>query len=379
MHFFVMPARALRALAFCLLLSSIAHLAHAADAKRKVIIDQDTFGPGGSNMQSVLMLLQAPDVEVLGVTVVSGDGWRDEEVSHMLRLLEIAGRADVPVYAGAVYPLVNNQARTKAWERRYGALVYKGAWMESWPEQVGVKRSPYHADPSVVPPSSLGEPKLKAQAESASSFMVRSVRQYPGQVTLWCGGPLTNVALAARLDPQFASLAKALIFMGGSFNPKAADNAFANEYVHSPRREFNMRFDPEAASIVLHEPWRQITQVPIDPTTKTFFKREFYAEIANGKAPFVPYVVQFGQQFPMWDELAAAVWLDPTIATRSQQMLVDIEAADGPAYGDTLSWPIGQGPGLGEREVTVVQDIDLPRLERLTIDALSQPRAPARR
>ena len=83
-----------------------------ADARRKVIIDQDAFGPAGSNMQAILMLLQSKDVEVLGITIPSGDGWRDEEVSHTLRLLEIAQRAEIPVYPGAVFPLVNTQSRT---------------------------------------------------------------------------------------------------------------------------------------------------------------------------------------------------------------------------------------------------------------------------
>src|SRR3984885_16205107 len=77
-------------------------------ARRKVIIDQDAFGPAGSNLQAILMLLQAPDVEVLGITIVSGDGWRDEEVDHTLRLLEIDGRTEVPVVPGAVLPLVNS-------------------------------------------------------------------------------------------------------------------------------------------------------------------------------------------------------------------------------------------------------------------------------
>ena len=94
----------------------VASHAQAAEHRRRVIIDQDAFGPAGSNMQAILMLLQAPDVEVLGITIVSGDGWRDEEVDHTLRLLEIAGRTDVPVIPGAVLPLVNSAARTKAWE-----------------------------------------------------------------------------------------------------------------------------------------------------------------------------------------------------------------------------------------------------------------------
>jgi purine nucleosidase len=72
-----------------------------ASTRRKVIIDQDTFGPGGSNLQAILMALQSPDVEVLGITVESGDGWRDENVAHLLRMLELIGRTDIKVYPGA--------------------------------------------------------------------------------------------------------------------------------------------------------------------------------------------------------------------------------------------------------------------------------------
>src|SRR5471032_68142 len=83
--------------------------AAAATPKRKVIIDQDAFGPGGPNLQPILMVLQAPDVEVLGITTVSGDGWQKENTAHTLRMLELIGRTDVPVVAGATYPLLNSQ------------------------------------------------------------------------------------------------------------------------------------------------------------------------------------------------------------------------------------------------------------------------------
>ena len=357
------------------LASTFACHADSAPTKRKIIIDQDAFGPATSNLQAILMLLQASDVEVLGITVTSGDGWRDEEVSHVLRMLEIAKRTDVPVYAGAVLPLLNTQNRTKLWEQLYGKLYYKGAWTETWPDQGAVRRSPYHADPYFVPESPAGMPKIKAASESAASFMVREVHQFPGQVTIWGGGPLTNIALAAKLDPQFSALAKELVFMGGSYNPVPADNAFADEYVNAPRREFNMRWDPEAASIVLHEPWKKITQIPIDPTTRTFFKPEFFQQIATGKAPFDAYLARFGQSFPMWDELAAAVWLDPSIVTHSVKLLVDVDTSFTAGYGDSLSWAPGSGPGLGEQLALVVQDVDVPKFERMTLDLLmrSQP------
>jgi len=358
-----------------IVLSLTCGLATAADssARRKVIIDQDAFGPAGSNMQAILMLLQSKDVEVLGITIPSGDGWRDEEVSHTLRLLEIAHRTEVPVYPGAVFPLVNTQARNKHWEALYGKLFYKGAWTEVWPTEGTVRRSPYHADPSLVPPSPAGQPKIQPARESAANFLVRKVHEFPGQVSIVAAGPLTNLALAARLDPEFSSLAKELVFMGGSFKPTAAGNSFAAEYANAPRREFNMRWDPEAASIVLHEPWKKITEVPIDPTTATFFKPEFIQDVAKGQAPFAAYLGQFGQSYPMWDELAVAVWLDPSISTRSTTLLVDVDTSFSAGYGDTLSWSLDEGPGLGERPVNVIFDVDVPKLERMTLSLLKAP------
>jgi purine nucleosidase len=364
-------ARALGGMALALM--AMVASAQDTNARRKVIIDQDAFGPASSNLQAILMLLQASDVEVLGITVTSGDGWRDEEVSHALRLLEIARRADVGVYPGAVYPLVNTQQRTKVWEQLYGKLFYKGAWTEVWPGEGTTRRSPYHADPFLVPPSEAGEPKIKAAGETAANFLVRKVHEFPGQITIIAAGPLTNIAMASRLDPQFSSLAKELVFMGGSYNPVAADNAFAAEYANTPRLEFNMRWDPEAASMVLHEPWKKVTQVPIDPTTRTFFKPEFFRQLSKGRAPFDAYLAQFGQPYPMWDELAVAVWLDPSIVAHSSTRLVDIDTSFTAGYGNTLSWSLGAGPGLGERPVVVVQDVDVPKFEQLTLDLLSRP------
>ena len=341
-------------------------------ARRKVIIDQDAFGPASSNLQAILMLLQASDVEVLGITIPSGDGWRDEEVSHTLRLLEIASRTEVPVYPGAVYPLVNTQQRTKVWEQLYGKLFYKGAWTESWPAEGTMRRSPYHADPFLVPPSPAGEPKIKAAAETAAEFLVRKVHEFPGQITIIAAGPLTDLAIASRLDPQFASFARELVFMGGSYNPMAADNAFAAEYANAPRREFNMRLDPEAASIVLHEPWKKITQVPIDPTTRTFFKPEFFRQLRMAARHSTPT----GAIRPTLSDVGRT---GGGGVARSVDRDPQRHAAGG--YRHQLhrglrryaELGVGAGPGLGERPVLVVQDVDVPRFEHMVLDLLSRP------
>jgi inosine-uridine nucleoside N-ribohydrolase len=160
--------------------------------------------------------------------------------------------------------------------------------------------------------------------------------------------------------------------MGGSFNPRAADNSFAAEYANSPRREFNMRFDPEAASLVLHEPWRKITEVPVDPTTQTLFSAELRRRVAAAGTPIAAYIDKFGEAYPMWDELAVAIWLDPSIIAKSESLLTDVDTSFTAGYGNTLSWSPGEGPGLGEAPVQVVLDIDLAKFEALAVNFLSR-------
>src|SRR5260370_25890341 len=208
--------------------------------RRKVIINEVCSCPGGSNLQTLLVMIQSPQVEVLGITVVSGDQWRDEEVAHTLRLLEIIGRTDIPVVPGAVFPLVRRREEAQLWQERYGKVAYAGAWDDRW----------WH-EPFVVPALPEGQPKIKSAEEDAAHFLIRMVRQYPHQVTIYEGGPMTNLALAISLDQQFPELAEELFFRGGSLGPQT-DNP---EFVNNPRHEFNFWFDPEAAQIVLRAPW----------------------------------------------------------------------------------------------------------------------------
>src|SRR5271170_2692082 len=103
--------------------------AQAAQAqKRLVLIDQDGSGPGGSNQMAMMVLLQSPQVEVLGISIVTGNAWRDEEVQHTLRMLELIGRTDVPVVPGAVFPLVRTQEETRLDSQLTGKVVWLGAW-----------------------------------------------------------------------------------------------------------------------------------------------------------------------------------------------------------------------------------------------------------
>src|SRR5277367_2334884 len=120
-----MKSRRVWILAVAVLMSCLPCL---AQAKRKIIIDQDAAGPAGTDQQSMLLLIQSPQTEVLGITVVTGDQWLRAEVAHTLRMLELIGRTDIPVVPGAEYPLVRRKEETELWEQRYGSVAWLGAW-----------------------------------------------------------------------------------------------------------------------------------------------------------------------------------------------------------------------------------------------------------
>src|SRR5208283_2325066 len=292
--------------AIVLLLLLLASSFASAQARRKVIINEDFSGPGGSNMQTLLVMIQSPEVEVLGITVVSGDQWLDEEVAHTLRLLEIIGRTDIPVVPGAAFPLVRRREEAQLWQERYGKVAYAGAWDDRW----------WHA-PSVVPALPEGAPSTKPAAEDAVNFLVRMVHRYPHEVTIYEGGPMTNLALALSLDPEFAGLARELVFMGGSLNPQT-DYA---EFATNPRHEFNFWFDPEAAHIVLRAPWKKIVCTPNDISIKTRLTPAMDKRIERSGTALARYVARYYQEGQgadfMWDELAATAWIDPSLITKS--------------------------------------------------------------
>jgi len=334
----------------------------ASTGRRKVIINEDCSGPGGSNMQTVLLLLQSPQVDVLGITIVSGDQWRDEEVTHTLRLLEIAGRTDVPVMLGAAHPLVNTREQAEIWQQRYGKLAYSGAWDPRW----------YH-EASIVPPMPEGTPSLKASDEDAIHFLLRKVREFPNQVTIYEGGPMTNLALAISIDPQFPQLAEQLVFMGGSLNPHS-DNP---EWINAPRHEFNFWFDPEAAFIVLRAPWKKIVCTPVDISIKAQLKPEQVKTIEASGTPIARYIGKYylpgDSNDLMWDELAAAAWIDPSLITKKETRFMSVDIDHGAGYGNTLTWHTADKPNLTFQPVEINVDLDYGKFIDMFSSLMSRP------
>jgi len=347
------------------LLLSVASFSFA-EPRRKVIINEDCSGPGGSNMQTVALLVQSPQVEVLGITVVSGDQWLDEEVAHTLRLLEIIGRTDIPVVPGAAFPLVRTRPEAQMWQQRYGKVAYAGAWDDRW----------WH-ESSVIPPLAEGTPTTEPATEDAAHFLIRMVHKYPHKVTIYEGGPMTNLALAISIDPQLPELAEELVFMGGSLSP-ASDNP---EFVNNPRHEFNFWFDPEAAAIVLRARWRKITCTPTDISLKTHMTAAMVKQIEAAGTPLARYVSKFAMLTPgadiMWDELAAAAWIDPTIITKTESRYMSVDPDQGPGYGNTLTWAANDASHPLARLVNIQDDLDTEKFYQVFVRLMTAP-APAR-
>jgi inosine-uridine nucleoside N-ribohydrolase len=330
-------------------MSATASAAAATPAGSNLVIyDNDFFATASSD---ILPLIADPSVRVLGFTVVTGDGWLNEETADILRFLEVAHRTDIPVVRGAQYPLVNTRARLLAWERLYGKHVWRGAWNDAAP---GTHFHP--DDPDLIPPSPLGAPTAVAASGTAAQFMIDQVHRFPHQVTILAAGPLTNVALAVRLDPQFATLAKQLIFMGGFLDtslPQLSGGANIDS-------DFNIWFDPEAAHIAITAPFPTITAVGT-VTNDVVFTPSLAARVRAKKTPLTQAVATYTNPLPLWDQMVAAIAADPTLVTREVVAAMDVDIDPGMDYGATHIWPAETAPQLGERLVHVVLAVDEPR------------------
>ena len=351
--------RAARLLACAVLL--LAPAAARAAEPDLIYFDNDFLGPGESDIQSVIPLLHLKDARLIGLGVVSGDQWMEEETQHLLRFLEIAGRTDIPVMRGAVMPLIRTQNEMAAWEAQYGKIPWKGAWN---PPGDGFHPN----DPKLVPPLAEGAPKLKATGEDAVHFIIRAVHEHPGQVTIIMAGPLTNLALAIRLSPDVPSLAKELVFEGGYIDVNAAQATQDADY----STDFNVLFDPEAAHIVLTAPWKRITSVGHVSHPDIVVTQAVVDRIGASPAPVAQYVKRYAKLGePFWDEVTVSLALDRTLITREYEARMDIDIQHGADYGRARLWNDKNAPP-GLQPVHVVVTVDKARFIEGFVRAASQ-------
>ena len=149
----------------------------------------------------------------------TSDSWQKQCAYHALATLEIGNLSCIHVIEGSTYPLINTYERFQAWEAVHGVLPWQGVFAPYNATAEATGSDPTAGtDPNRILTSAFleGFPNTTTVAgKKAAQFMVEQVHKYPGQVSIYAAGAMTNVALAVRLDDEFASLAKELVIMGG--------------------------------------------------------------------------------------------------------------------------------------------------------------------
>jgi len=273
----------------------------------RVIIDTD---PGVDDALALLLAMRSPELKIEAITPVAGNVPLDLTLPNALRMVEIAGRTDIPVAAGARAPLMRRlvTATYAHGENGLGGAVFP-------------------------------EPTTKPVATPAAELIRQIVRKYPGEVTLITIGPLTNIATALNSDPELASMVRALVMMGGSLS---GGNI-------TPAAEFNVYVDPEAARIVFQS-GIPITMVGLDVTRRTSLTDDHVRTLEAAPNPISQAAAKIGRNAlnhnrergylvgpNMHDSLAVAGFLDPA-TLKSRDYYVDVETTGELTAGETLGY-----------------------------------------
>lgn len=294
---------------------------------KKILIDTD---PGIDDTMAILFALRSPELEVVGMTAVFGNAYVDITAQNALRLVELEDNHQVPVAKGASLPLVHS------------------------PRSMGMH---VHGDDGMGG-ANLAPPKGEIINIPAAPFIVQQVLAHPGEITLVPVGPLTNIALALRLEPRIADLVKEVVIMGGS--AYAGGNA-------SPVAEANIYNDAHAAEIVFSAGW-PLTMVGLDATLKCIMSKDYLGELGSAGNPatdLIRRVIPFYQKYHhqiygmngdlhTHDPSAVAYVIDPSIyQTECVPMFVE---TTGRCAGQTVP-DIHQQIG-DFQEINVCLDVD---------------------
>ena len=311
---------------------------------QKIIIDTD---PGIDDAMAIFFALQSPELEVLGLTAVFGNGGVTNTASNAVRILETAGREDIPVASGANTPLVI------ANRSGGGMSVHGHDGLGNAGEQ-------------------LPQPRGHPIAQNAAAFIVETVLANPGEVTLVPIGPLTNIALALRLEPAIVDAVKGVTLMGGS--------AFAGGN-KSAAAEANLYNDPHAADIVFSAGW-PIVMAGWDVNNRFHMNQAYLDQLCalgNPATEFIKAIYPCLQAFMKLPEqaidvpdlLPVAYLVDPSLFT-AKRYPVYVET-EGRSAGMTV---IDQRPysrdGTDDPQVDILLDVDAERLRALYLERLTQ-------
>jgi purine nucleosidase len=275
----------------------------------RVIVDTD---PGTDDAMAILLALRSPELRVEALTLVAGNVDVEQGLRNAQGLASLAGRCDVPVARGAAHPLAQRLITATYW---HGANGLGGV---------------------DLPPG-----RCPLDPRPAADLIVEMIRSHPHEVTLVAIGPLTNIALALKKDPEIAVLAKGIVMMGGSVSGGNVTAA----------AEFNVYNDPEAAAAVFRAGWT-VTMIGSDVGERTLLTAADLAALPPGPDPVVRIIEPIARQqversvkagyggAALYDPLAVAAVIDPTLVT-FESWHVDVETRGEFTRGETVANRMG--------------------------------------
>ncbi|XP_071178223.1 nucleoside hydrolase-like [Mytilus edulis] len=278
----------------------------------KLIIDVDT---GVDDSKALMLALSRSDVEIVAITCVNGNVDIDNVCRNTLRVLKICDRLDIPVYKGACRSMVGNRKRADA----HGS------------DGQGDLMNPIPVDMSLI------------QSEHAVNAILRITDENPGEITFIALAPLTHIALALRLDPDFGGKLKEVFIMGGNIEGRGNINLGA---------EFNFYADPEAAYITLQELKCPVNLLSLEAAEANGQEWEWYDRWVNMDTKKSRFIKAFSSKtshysktllkhpkYSPYDLLTMATAIDQTVITESVEKWCTVEIGGGHTRGQlVIDW-----------------------------------------
>lgn len=306
----------------------------------KIILDCD---PGHDDAMAIMLAVGNPKIDLVGVTTVGGNQSLEKVTYNARSVLEMAKATDIPVHAGCDRPLVRKQ--------EVAASIHGETGLD------GVE---------------LPVPTRPLDSGHAVNWIIDTIMaSEPGTITLVPTGPLTNIAMAARMEPRIVDRVKEVVLMGGGYH-------VGN---WSAVAEFNIKVDPEAAHIVFNEPWK-LTMVGLDLTHQALCTPEVQHRIdaigtdlshfASGLMDFFRKTYQDNQDFidpPVHDPCTVAYLIDPSVVS-TRRCPLDVEIHGDLTLGMTVADLRGPEPSTEECRTQVAVKLDFDKFWDLIVDAI---------
>jgi purine nucleosidase len=274
---------------------------------KHIIIDTD---PGIDDSLAILLAVASPEIILDGVVTVHGNVSTEQTTINALSVLELAKAGHVPVYKGCDLPLVKESLLS--------------------PETHGNTGLGY---------AMLPEPLIQPKVQHGSDFLIEQIMSRPGEITLVCIGPLTNIALAIRQEPRIVENVREVFIMGGAIKDPGNTTALA---------EFNTYVDPHAAHIVFHS-GMPMTLTPLDVTYQCIFTKDDLNRLLKIDSPITKFIAdstRFYMEFhDEYQSIEGCVINDPmTLALTFlpeicdyQDLVMDVDISTGVGLGNTFA------------------------------------------